>query len=195
MDTSYDALSYEDFEDLEVSEVEVLDDTCATAYAKYCRYSTVEEEYAVVYKYFYLKEIDQDNFIFLRVDLDSLKTTDKTPELLEEISEFYKFDISCDADETKEKIDNYLTYLENDDSEVESFSTGYLNFNMPKGWKRDKNGTFRGPNYNMLMYAPNGDGTSADCVIYMIEAMRHLDAEEDVFQIAEDILANGEFIE
>ena len=267
IDEEYDEFRTTDLKDLELSEVEAADDTTATAYAKYCKYDSWEEEYQVIYKTYYLKEVEPEIYVMVEVEVNSLEATAKTPKMLEELSAFYGVDMQWDADEAQAKLDNFLA---NDDSDVETVSTGFLKFDLPKGWEEDTSVS----KYGMTVYAPDGDTDFAECAIavlneymgsdmdnvvelllseefvdqyvtgqfgdevtnvkveeygttcigetimlectyvdgddevncrfymsgkgsslYAIEAMQFEGAEEDVFQIAEDILANGKFNE
>ena len=182
LEEEFDEFYTTDLEDLELSEVEELSDDAAVASAKYCRYDEWEKEYAVFYNTYYLKEIEPEVYIMVETEVNSLEASSKATGLLEEISAFYEFEAVWDADEAQAKLDKYLA---SDTGDTKTVSTGFLKCELPKGWKEDTDAS----DYDMNVYAPNGDIAFAECGIIIMEEYMGSDMDN-----ISGFLADEEFI-
>ena len=144
---------------LEVSEAEKLPTGGMRAYASYCKYDSWDEEYYSVLTTYYLLELDKDMLVQVEVEVDSRETTGKTELLLEELETFYGFDIEWSAELAQQNLQAFLASPEVDKNYV---STGYMIFELPKGWEHDWDWS---DDYSEYCYAPDGDAQFAECVI------------------------------
>lgn len=147
-----------DYKDLVISEVEEVGRDAVRATVNYCQYDKWDEEYKANFYTYYLKELDSGLKVMVKVLMKPEDVTGKTDELIEELEAFYEFEIDWDADEVQAKLDDFLA---NDTGDSESFSTGYLLFDLPKGWEQDKDYW----DYSSEAYAPGGDAAFAGTMI------------------------------
>lgn len=183
LDTEFDEFYTTEYKDLELSEAEELYDDAASATAKYCEYDEYEEGYDVYYKTFYMKELSSGALVLIEVSISANEVTDKAEDLLFELESFYEFDIDWDEEEAAEKLENYLA---NDTGDSDVFSTGFLKFDLPKGWEKDSANS----SYNAVVYAPDGDADFAECGIMILNeyvgaegaSMEMLVEESDILQ-------------
>ena len=159
LDDEYDEFYSTDLKDLEISEVEELDDSRAYANVSYVRYDSWDDMYVPYYKAFYVKELEKDLTVMVELEINLAETTGKTPKLLEEIESFYEFEIGWDKEAMEKKVADFVA---NDNGETEKFSTGYLMFELPKGWDEDYDFD---DDYSSYSYAPDGDGEFAECAV------------------------------
>lgn len=159
LDEEYDEFYSTDLKALEISDIEELDEHRACASVNYVQYDTWDDMYVPYYKAFYVNEVEKDLVVMVEVEINLAEVTGKTPKLLEEIESFYEFEIGWDKTAMEQKVADYVA---NNDGEDEMFSTGYLMFKLPKGWKED---TDYDDDYSTYSYAPDGDGVFSECAV------------------------------
>lgn len=162
MEEEYDEFYTTDYKDLEISEVESIGSDAAVASAKYCEYQSWDDEYNVSCKTYYLKEVEPGTFALVKVSVNNMEATGKTQNLLDEVEAFYEFDVDWDADEAEAKLQSYLD--QDDAADSDTFSTGFLKFELPKGWEKDADNS----TYEISVYAPDGDTAFAECAVAVI---------------------------
>ena len=158
LDSDYDAFYSTDLKDLVVSEVEEIGDDAVRATVSYVE-KNWDDQYVPYYKVYYAKEVEKDLSVLVEIEISLEDITGKTPMLLEEIEAFYEFAIEWDQAAMEEKVAKFLA---NDTGDVETFSTGSIIFELPKGWEEDYDFS---DNYSAYTYAPGGDGEFAECAI------------------------------
>lgn len=154
----YDEYFTTDYKDLVISEVEEAGRDAVRATVNYCKYDKWDDEYKAVFYTYYLKELDDGLKVMVKIVMNPEDVTGKTEELIEELEAFYEFEIDWDAEAVQAKLDDFLA---NDLGDSESFSTGYLLFELPKGWEQDKDYW----DYSANAYAPGGDSAFAGTMI------------------------------
>lgn len=159
LDNEFDAFYSTEYKDLVVSEVEQLGDNRAYANASYIYYDDVDDMYVPIYKSFYIIELEKNLTVMVELEINLAETTGKTQMLLDEIESFYEFKTGWVKADMEEKVANYIA---NDNGTTDSFSNGYMIFELPKGWKEDYDFD---DNYSAYTYAPDGDGTKAECAV------------------------------
>lgn len=157
LDDEYDEFYSTDYKDLVVSEVEELDKNRVLVKVSYIEYDKWEEMNIPIYKYIYVKELAKDLTVMAEVEINLAEVTGKTPELLAELEAFYEFDIDWSKEEAEARVEEFLA---NDTGDTDTFSTGYLIFDLPKGWAADYDF-----DYESDAYAPDGDAELAQCVL------------------------------
>lgn len=162
LDDEYDEFYATDYKALEISDIEEIDDETALATVKYCKYESWDEDYAAIYVTYCYKILDSDTAVLTEVEINSKEVDGDTKKLLKEIESFYDFKVEWDAKEAEEKIENYLA---DSDGETDTFSTGFLKFDLPAGWEEDMEYS----NYDMSVYAPDGDLEFSGCAVIIME--------------------------
>lgn len=156
MESEFNPFYHAERRGVEVSEAQKTDDNTAVVEAQYFQYDTYKDEYSPVYSLHFLRELDEGRTVYVQFSIDGNSTTGKTPMLLEEMKQFYDIDIVWNKDEMKKSLEEYLA-----GGGENTFSTGYLLFDLPEGWKEDHNTG----DYTTTVYAPGGDASSANCMI------------------------------
>lgn len=159
LDNEYDEFRSTDCKDLVISEIEELDKNRALVKVSYIKYDKWKEMNIPIYKYIYVKELAKDLIVMAEVEINLAEATGKTPELLAELEAFYEFDIDWSKEEAEAKVEEFLA---NDTGDTDTFSTGYMIFDLPKGWAEDYD-----YDYSVNAYAPDGDAESAQCVLVL----------------------------
>ena len=187
----YDPFYCTSYKDLVISEAEG-DKTSAKACVNFCYYDEWDDTYIPVYCTYYLVELSKDMTVLVEVEIMASDVTGKTEELLAELETFYGFDIDWNEAAAQQKLDNFLA---NGVTDTVTCSTGYLMFEMPKGWEED----YSYGDYSNYAFAPDGDFASAGCVISIsreylgmdsFDASEIVNNEEQVKEIFKD--ENGE---
>ncbi len=193
MKYQYDPFYCVDFKDLVISDIEG-DRDSARATANFCYYDKWSDTYIPIYCTYYLTRLSDDMLVLVETEVVAEDVTGETEDLIAELETFYGFDIEWDEEEAQQKLDDYLA---NGVTDTISCSTGYMMFELPKGWDMD----YSYGEATTYAYAPDGDFASAGCVIsftreYMgmdeFEASSLLDNEEMVKSMFTD--ENGELI-
>lgn len=156
LENTYDPFYTTEYKDLVVGEVESLGENGARATVEYCLYDDYDDDYNAVFVTYYFAELEDGLTVLASAQINSKEATGKTPLLLEELERFYQFDIGWDADRAAQKAEKSLTI-----DEQNMFSTGYLLFELPKGWEAE----YAYGNYDMYTYAPDGNAAYSGCVI------------------------------
>lgn len=177
LDSEFDEYYSTDYKDLVISEVEELDDNRVRATANYVEYDKWDEVYKPVYNTYYVVELEKDLSVLVEVEVDLAEVTGKTQQLIEELETFYEFDIDWDQAVAEKKVEDFLA---NDTGDTDSFSTGYLMFDLPKNWDEDRDFG----DYSVDAYAPDGDSAFAECVVVI--AREFMSEEMDVTMLLKD---------
>lgn len=183
LDDEYDEFYTTDLKALEISDIEEIGDDAARATVKYCEYESWDEDYAAIYTTYCYHMLEPDLAVLTKVEINSKNADADTKKLLKEIESFYNFEIEWNAKEAEEMIENYL---ENSEGETETFSTGFLKFDLPSGWKEDID--YSEP--DMSIYAPGGDLEFSGCAVIVME--KYIGYEMDDFS---KLFTNNEFVE
>ncbi len=136
--------------EIEISEM-VQTDNGIRVTVKYLMHDTWLEKYIPVFCTYYLAELDKDTRVFVEVTLDAENVNGETDGLIAELETFYGFDIEWDAKAAQKKLDRFLA---GGGSEINSFSTGYLMFELPEGWYQDY---YYSENANTFTFLPKED--------------------------------------
>ena len=189
LEYNYDPFYRTDCRDIEMSEVQVMDNA-AYATVKYCYYDRWEENYIPIFCTYYLTELSKDVTVLVEVEINAEDVKGKTNYLIEELETFYAIDIAWDKEEAQAKLDKCLATA---DTGVNTFSTGFLLFELPAGWEQDYD-------YNDYManaYAPGGDVDRAGCVIDIKREYMGSDSFDMAEMIAteEDAASYAEYLE
>ena len=133
LDGQYDQFSSVDYKQVTISDIEG-DEEMVSATVDYLKYDKYDDEYTVcqvVYQYY---DFGSDKSALVIVTIDADNTTGKTPSLLAEVNDFYGMDIEWDADAAEAKKE---AFLNSNDGEIVQVSTGWIIFDLPKGWSKD----------------------------------------------------------
>ena len=178
MDASYDPFYTAEYKDLVISEVEAIDGTSARCTAEYCEYDKWEETYHTTFATYYLTELENGYTVLVTVEINDADTTGKTTGLIDELAQFYQFEIDWDADRAEQKR---LAYAENETENT--YSTGNMLFELPSGWKEDSELS----DYETMVFAPEGSAEQSGCMVSVYEEYLGYDEELDLESIiAED---------
>lgn len=180
MEYEFDEFWITSYKAVEVTEAEDTENG-ARATASYILYDSWNDEYYPIYCTYYLTELSKDMQVLVEVKINLEDVTGKTEAMLEEIEAFYGFDVEWDAKQAQNKLDDYMA---NGNTDTDTFSTGYLLFELPKGWEQDYGYS---DDYSIYAYAPGGDADKAGCVITIFQEY----LGSDYFDV-EDMLADTE---
>lgn len=156
LEYEFDPFYTEEYKDVVISDAELLDEHTARATVEYCEYDSYDDSCSPVFCTYLLKELDESRTVYVSLSIDGTEVTGKTPELLAEMEQFYELDINWDQERADQKLEAYLA-----SGGDNSFSTGYLLFELPDGWKRDN----EMGDYSSYVYAPGGNASAAGCFI------------------------------
>lgn len=157
LDDEFDEFYSTDYKALEISKIEEIGNGRAYATANYVYYDKWDDMYVPIYTVYYACELEKDLTVLLELEINLAESTGKTPELLAEIESFYEIDIDWDKETQEKKVSDFLA---SDEANSNSYSTGYLMFDLPEGWKEDSDF-----DYTMDCYAPGGDAVFSECVV------------------------------
>lgn len=159
IEETYDPFYTSNYKDLVISEVEEISKNSARTTVEYCEYNSWEDDYTTVFSTYYMVELG-DKTVLVIVDVSEDGITGKTPELLAELEAFYQFEINWDKDRAEKKRTDYMA-----SGGDNTYSTGYLLFELPENWAHDKEIS----DYKNNVYAPEGDVAFSGCGIFMTE--------------------------
>jgi len=159
MDDEFNPFYTAEYKDLVVSEVQEMGNGYG-ATAEYCRYNEWDEEYYAIFCTYYYVELESGEMVFVKTEVNSSEVTGKTPSLIEELEQFYQFEVNWDKEEAEKKCANCA-----ENGTANMFSTGNLLFELPQGWKKDRDVS----SIDNEAYAPDGDSTSAGCLLLIKE--------------------------
>ena len=171
LDNEYDPMYSTDCKDLVISEIEVISDTECRATAEYCQYNSWDDSYETVFVTYYLAEIEKGVNVLVEIAVHEEEVTGKTPALIEELEQFYQFEIDWDADRAAQKKEDYLATGGDN-----KYSTGFLVFELPSNWDEVKDGV----SFDEHIYAPEGDVAFSGCMISFYKEFLSYDEDIDV---------------
>jgi len=177
MESSYDPFYTTDYKDMVVSDVEAIDNGAARCTVEYCEYDKWDEVYHTIFTTYYLTELENGYTVLVEVEVDDAEVTGKTSNLLDELSQFYQFEIDWDADRAKQKREAYAA------NETENrYSTGNVLFDLPLNWKEDTDLS----DYENMVFAPEGDTEFSGCMISVYNEYMSYDEELDLEALVEE---------
>jgi len=171
LENNYDPFYSTDYKDLVISDVEVISDTECRATVEYCYYNSWDDSYETIFATYYLAEMEKGVNVLVEIKVQEEGVTGKTPALLEELEQFYQFEIDWDADRAAQKREDYLA-----SGGDNKYSTGYLVFELPANWSEVRDGV----DYDEHVYAPEGDVNFSGCMISFYREFLSYDEEIDV---------------
>ena len=162
MDYQFDSFTNASYgyRDVVVTEAEEVGENAVRATAEYCRYNEWEDVYDTYFCTYYLKELENGKYVMVSVEINSADVTGKAAFLIEELEQFYQFEIDWDAERAEQKR---LDYAANETENT--YTTGNLLFELPQGWKEDSDLS----SYDFRMFAPDGDYVFSGCMVGMTE--------------------------
>lgn len=155
VESMYDPFYSADYKDLVISEVEEVGQDAFRVTAEYCYYENWDDTYTATFVTYYLKELENGANVLVSTEINEEDVTGKTPRLIKELEKFYEFEIDWDKDRAKQKKEEYLA-----GGGDNTYSTGYLLFELPDNWSEEKDSRF-----DEKIYAPEGNSESAGCMI------------------------------
>ncbi|MGN0377600.1 MAG: hypothetical protein ACI4ED_08195 [Suilimivivens sp.] len=156
----FDPFYTSQYKDVVLGEVEDIDRNTARMTAEVCYYNEYYDSYSPVFNTYFLKTLENDCTVLVEISINGDDVTGKTPELLEELEAFYEFEIDWDKERADKKVEDFLA-----SGGDNTFSTGYLLFELPEGWSKDTEVS----EYDTPVYAPDGDADFAGCFIALYE--------------------------
>lgn len=192
VEMNYDEFYCTDMYDLELSKIETTENG-ARCVAKYCYYDRWTDSYMPIYCTYYLTNVG-DEKVLVEVEINLMDAADDIEKMLAELEKFYGFDIAWDAKEAQKKLDDFIAAGVPDTMRV---STGYLVFELPKGWEADYS-----YGYEVDAYAPGGSVTGAGCGIsitrdYMgmdrVDITEMLSSQDAIDQYMADFQENAKY--
>lgn len=156
LESEFDPFYRSERKGAEVSEAQKTDENTVAVEAKYCQYNKYSDDYSPVYALYFLRDFGDGRTVYVEFSIDGSSTTGKTPMLLEEMKQFYDIDIAWNKEDMDKMVEDYLA-----SGGDNTFSTGYLLFELPEGWKED----YDTGDYTTTVYAPDGDATKSNCMI------------------------------
>lgn len=177
LNNQYDPFYTTEYKDLVVSEAEeVGGENAVRATVEYCRYDKWNEKYYTVFATYYLTELESGETVLVTVEINDSTVTGKAVKLIEELEQFYQFDIDWDAERAEKKRTDYEA-----SGGDNMYSTGTLMFELPEGWAEDDDVS----DYETKVYAPEGDSSYAQCMITIYEEYLGYDEEVDLRALVE----------
>lgn len=177
INNQYDPFYTAEYRDMVISEIEVSENEGVRCTVEYCEYNEWDEEYHTVFATYYLAELENGKSVMVCAEIDDAEVTGKTAYLVEELEQFYQFDINWDRDRAEQKR---LVYAANETENT--YSTGSFLFELPKGWKEDRDVS----DYEINVYAPDGDAEFSGCMIAIKEDYLSYGESVDVNGVIED---------
>jgi len=156
---NYDVFYTANYKDVVISDATELDNNSVVVYIDYLYYQNWNDMYVPMHDVFFARKLDDDITILVELQVDLASSTGNTQALIDEIEAFYRFDVAFDIKAMEEKVRQYVL---NDTSTTNTFSTGYMLFELPKNWDEDYG---YDEDYEGYDYAPDGDGDEAYSVI------------------------------
>lgn len=173
LEEKYDEFYNTNFKDVQISEIEG-DEEEVQATVTYLYYDKYNDDYIPYQVTYQLCDFGDDMIALVITTICSEETTGKTPIILDEINAFYGADIQWDADALDQQKQKFLASNNND---VVQESTGWILFELPKGWEKDwKNND----DYSCDMYAPGGDMYHEGCYITVGRDRQSYGSEIDI---------------
>ncbi len=156
LENQYDPYYSENYKDIVIGEAEEIGENATRATVEYCYYDKYDDSLTPTLCTYYYAELESGVEVLVEFNVNADEVTGKTPDLIDELETFYPFEINWDADRAADKLETYLA-----SGGENSFSTGYLLFELPDGWAED---TSVG-DFDYQVYAPDGDVELAGCFV------------------------------
>lgn len=177
LDGEYDEFYSVDYKDVSISEI-TGDEEQVKADVDYFRYDKYDDDYTYYQVTYQLFDFGGDKLALVTTTICADDTTGKTPMLIAEVNDFYGTDIQWDADAAEARKQ---AFLNSNNGDVLEISTGWIKFELPKGWSEDwKNND----DYSRDLYAPDGDMLKAGCYIAVGRNYQEYGSEIDIASIA-----------
>lgn len=176
VDGEYNPFYYPEYKAVEILDAEEEGLGTKTT-VKFCRYDSWDQEYIPVFATYYLVELADDLTVLVEIKVSLDEVTGKTALLLQELSDFYGIDIEWSKEEAEKKLE---AFLESPEADTNFVSTGYMIFELPKGWEQDWNWS---DDYSAYCFAPGGDAKFAECVITVRREYQGYDSDFDIAKI------------
>lgn len=157
--SKYDPFYTADYKDVVINPAEETGEGVVST-VEYCRYNEWDEVYYSVFCTYYLAELESGETVLVTVEITSADVTGKTERLLDELEQFYQFEINWDEERANQKSADYA-----ENGTDNTYSTGSLLFELPEGWEEDDDVS----SYEMRVYAPEGDSSYAGCMVTVYE--------------------------
>lgn len=184
LEEEYDEFYSTNYKDVTISEIEG-DEEIVKATVTYLYYDKYHDDYLPYQVSYQLYDFGEDVIALVATTICAEDTTGKTPLILDEINAFYGSDIEWDAEAAEARKKQFLASNAGDVVEV---STGWIIFELPKGWEEDyKNND----DFTCDMYAPGGDMYSKGCYITVGREYQTYGSEIDI----EDLLGDEDDME
>lgn len=156
LDSEFNEFYTASYKGFEMSEAETTG-SGARATVNYCNINTWDNSYYTVYSTYYLAELS-DVSVLVEVEVRGDETERETTALLDELSQFYGFEIDWDEAVSEKKLSDLIASGERDRNVV---SMGFLLCELPAGWYEDYTYYDSGD----YTYAPDGAADEAGCLI------------------------------
>lgn len=176
LSNQYDPFYTADYKDMVITEAKAEGDG-VVATVEYCKYNDWDDIYYSVFCTYYLVELENGETVMVSVEVNSSEVTGKAAGLIEELEQFYQFDIYWDAEKAEQKSANYA-----ENGAENTYSTGSLLFELPEGWAEDDSIS----SYETRVYAPDGDADFSACMISIQEEYVGFDEEVNLNALLED---------
>lgn len=163
--TELDKQIYEEMEDyweVEISEVRVLDDHRMEAEFSYITYNPYSEVYVPYWGIYYLVRTDDGRLFFMTIEVNGEGADGTTEAVLEEFGEYLQIELEYDREAMMAKAAKY-DEAENPEGENGNMaSTDFWTFELPEGWEKDTVSSTD----DQYIFAPGGS-IAAEKVIYI----------------------------
>lgn len=177
LENQYDPFFTTEYKDLVVSKAEEVDgEDSARATVEYCRYDEWEDTYYTIFETYYLVKLGSGETVLVKVEINDSYVTGKVDKLIDELEQFYQFEINWDAERAEKKRTDYEA-----NGGENMYSTGTLMFELPEGWAEDRDVS----DYETKVYAPEGDSSYAQCMITVYEEYISYDEKVDLRALVE----------
>ncbi|MBQ3517402.1 MAG: hypothetical protein IJA29_09280, partial [Lachnospiraceae bacterium] len=111
------------------------------------------------------------------IEIDSRTVTGKATLLIEELEQFYQFDINWDAERAEQKVSNFA-----ENGSENTYSVGNLLFELPEGWDEEDNLS----SYDAKVFAPGGDFVFSNAMIGISEQYMGYNEKFDLQMIVDE---------
>ncbi len=164
----YDPFYTTDYKDVVITPAKEAGDGVVST-VEYCEYDEWDDIYYSEFCTYYLVELESGETVLVTTEITSKDITGRTEGFLEELEQFYQFDIDWDEERANQKSADYA-----ENGVENTYATSSLLFELPEGWEKDDTLS----SYDMPVYAPEGDATYSGCMIAIAE--EYLDYGEEV---------------
>lgn len=175
----YDEFDYTNYWELQITEAKG-DEEQVQATVSYLYYNVYSDDYTPYQATYQLCDFGNGMIAMVTTTICASDTTSKTQLILDEINAFYGADIEWDGDAAEKRLQKFLA---NHDDSVVPAATGWMLFELPKGWQEDwKNNN----DFTCTMYAPDGDMFSQGCYITVGREYQSYGSDLDIAYLLEN---------